>query len=43
MQHELTCMLLCRGPKNSTSNLEELISLVPFDDAYSGSLREAVN
>ncbi|BAF14085.1 syn-copalyl diphosphate synthase, chloroplastic isoform 1 [Oryza sativa Japonica Group] len=29
------------GPKNSTSNLEELISLVPFDDAYSGSLREA--
>ncbi|KAK3121517.1 hypothetical protein QOZ80_8BG0655080 [Eleusine coracana subsp. coracana] len=28
------------GPKNSAENLEELIDLVPFDDA-SGSLREA--
>ncbi|XBI56219.1 hypothetical protein VPH35_037856 [Triticum aestivum] len=31
----------CRGPKDSTENLEELIDLVSFDDA-SSSLREAV-
>ena len=31
----------CRGTKDSTKNLEELIDLVSFDDV-SGGLREAV-
>ena len=31
----------CRGPCYSTENLEELINLVSFDDAF-GGLREAV-
>uniref|UniRef100_A0A453DBN4 Uncharacterized protein n=1 Tax=Aegilops tauschii subsp. strangulata TaxID=200361 RepID=A0A453DBN4_AEGTS len=31
----------CRGTKDSTKNLEELIDIVSFDDDSSGSLRDA--
>ena len=37
-----TTVHACRGAKNSTEDLEDLINLVPFEGGASASLRDAV-